>query len=96
MSEERLSLTDLPDPDNRDAVFQFARSFKGYQVFGSFRACADAAEAKRRETLADIRNELFFEYRFCNHTGEFESILDLYRELLPHFRRLMREDAAPT
>ncbi|WP_422377748.1 hypothetical protein [Roseibium sp.] len=88
-----MSLSDLPDPEDREAVIAFARSFRGYQVFGSFRACADAAFARRRETLADIRNELFFEQRSGNHAGGSQSTIALYQELLPYFRQFLSDDA---
>ncbi|MEM9632025.1 MAG: hypothetical protein AAGA50_11915 [Pseudomonadota bacterium] len=91
MTEDRLSLVDLPDPKDRESVIEFARSFRGYQVFGSFRACADAAMAQRRETLTDIRNELFFAYRAGNHAGESDCTIALYRELLPYFKRLIED-----
>ena len=66
-----LTIGDLPDPDDPDAVFAFVRSFNGYDHFGSFEACAENAHAARRETLVDLRNELFFHWRACAHKGFF-------------------------
>ncbi|MQY49512.1 hypothetical protein GAO09_26100 [Rhizobiales bacterium RZME27] len=63
-------------------------SFNGYKHFGSFQAAADAANAQRRDTLEDLRNELFMASRGSNHRGDNE-FLDVYRELLPFFERLL-------
>jgi hypothetical protein len=81
----------LPSPDDREAIVAFAASFDGYAVHGSFGACADAAKAARRETLGDLRNELFFAYRAGNHLGDSEVLSSKYAELLPHFERLLGE-----
>ena len=81
----------LPRPDDRQAIVAFAASFDGYEVHGSFAACADAAKAKRRETLEDLRNELFFAYRVGNHHGDSAAILSVYAELLPYFERMLAE-----
>ncbi|MEM9937955.1 MAG: hypothetical protein AAF768_03835 [Pseudomonadota bacterium] len=83
-----LHITDLPDPTDRQAIVLFAASFRGYEHFGSFEACAEDAKRQRRETLIDLRNELFFSYRASNHRGD-DGIIFTYRELLPHFRRLL-------
>jgi hypothetical protein len=77
----------LPDPDDSEAVFEFAMLFNGYERFGSFEACAEAAKAKRRETLDDLRNELFFEARASRHRQD-EDFVEVYRDLLPLLRSL--------
>ena len=87
MSE--LEIDDLPDAEDRDAVTMFARSFNGYDFYGSFTACADAAKERNRSTLAELRNELFFSYRAINHLGDGD-IRETYKELLPHFERLLQ------
>jgi hypothetical protein len=84
-----MNISDLPDPNDRDAVVKFARSFDGYTHFGSFEACARAAQEQRRETLTDLQNELFFSHRASVHLGWRDSVLETYRELLPMFRRLL-------
>lgn len=81
----------LPRPSDREAIVAFASSFDGYAVHGSFGACADAAKAKRRDTLDDLRNELFFAYRAGNHLGAPEVLSSKYSELLPHFERLLSQ-----
>lgn len=79
----------LPDPGDRRAIVEFARSFNGYEHFGSFAACANTAKAKKRETLIDLRNELFFAYRASNHTGDPKVLTSAYEELLPYFKRYL-------
>ena len=80
----------LPDPGDRKAIVEFAGSFNGYEHFGSFAACANAAKAQKRETLIDLRNELFFAYRASNHTGDPQVLTNAYKELLPYFERHLR------
>lgn len=79
----------LPDPTSRESIREFAARFNGYEYFGSYAACADAAKAKKRETLIDLRNELFFAYRAANHTGDYEILAAAYKDLRPHFERLI-------
>ncbi|KWV91611.1 hypothetical protein [Erythrobacter sp. YT30] len=78
----------LPDPEDRKAVIDFAGSFNGYKHHGSLAACADAAEASRRETLEELRNELFWAYRVGNHRGD-DAVVKVYVDLFPHFERLI-------
>ena len=84
-----MNASDLPDPGDHDAVIRFAASFSGYSHFGSFGACADEARQQKRCTIIDLRNELFFFYRAANHQGETGAVVGLYKELLPHFHRLL-------
>jgi hypothetical protein len=66
-----LTLTDIPDPGAEWQAFEeFALSFDGYKVWGSFEKCADVANARRQETLTDLRTCLFFEQRRWRHFGE--------------------------
>ncbi len=84
-----LSKRDLPKVGDRNAIREFAASFNGYQHFGSFKACAEAAKAMRRETLLDLRNELFLSYRASNHVGD-DGFVNAYAELYPLFLRALR------
>ena len=77
---------ELPDPNDEEAVFEFVRDFNGYEHFGSYAACADAAKARNRDSLIALRNELFFSYRAANHQGN-RGYINLYRELLPLLQR---------
>lgn len=74
----------LPDPTDDDAVIEFAASFDGYKVFGQ--ACGDRANARIRQTLDDLRNEMFFEARRRNHNGS-NDIFRIYEELVPYFKK---------
>ena len=85
-----MKISDLPDENDRKAVLEFAQSFNGYSYFGSFEACAAAAQEKKRETLIDLQNELFFAYRAGTHLGE-DGMMAAYKELLPYFRKVLSE-----
>jgi len=85
-----ITLDELPDPEDRNAVFEFAMSFNGYEHYGSFEECARRASLRERQTLTDLRNELFFAARASNHRGD-DDFLDVYRELLPIFEKLVAE-----
>lgn len=78
--------SDLPDENDAKAIFAFAMTFNGYLEFGSFEACAIAAESRRRSTLADIRNELFLSARGSRHRGD-DLFVETYKELLPLLRK---------
>ena len=83
-----ISLSDLPEIGDRGGILKFAQSFNGYEYHGSFEACAEVARARRRETLVDLRTELFASFRASHHTDT-DAYIELYSELLPHFRRLL-------
>ena len=84
-----MRLEDLPDDQDRNAVAEFALSFYGYEPFGSFFGAADAAMSTNRETLVDLRNELFMAFRGSNHRGD-DLFLDTYRELRPLFAEKLK------
>lgn len=77
-----LSLGHLPEPSDERAVFAFAMSFDGYEFFGSLAAAAENARARKRETLTDLRNELFMSARASKQCDE-DVFLACYREILP-------------
>lgn len=77
-----LSLEHLPEPADEGAVFEFAMSFDGYEFFGSFEAAAENARARKRDSLNDLRNELFMRARASKHCDD-SNLLASYRELLP-------------
>ncbi|KPN64909.1 hypothetical protein SAMN04488527_10823 [Aliiroseovarius crassostreae] len=83
-----LTKEDLPEIGDRNSILEFAAGFNGYTHFGSFGACSDAAWAKKRETLIDLRNELFFSYRASNHLGT-DDFVKTYADLHPYFLRLL-------
>lgn len=83
-----ISFDQLPSPDDSAAVFAFAMTFKGYAELGSLHASAVAAREKKRASLLDVRNELFFSARASRHRQD-DEYLARYQELLPHFHRLI-------
>ncbi|MEM7570513.1 MAG: hypothetical protein AAF337_12030 [Pseudomonadota bacterium] len=86
---ELLTLDDLPALGDVKAIKAFARSFNGYDNYGSFHACASAASKKERLTIEQLRNELFFAYRAGNHHGN-NDVSKIYEELYPVFTRLVQ------
>lgn len=83
-----MTIDDLPESGNREAVIAFALAFNGYEYHGSFNACAQEAKARRRDSIVALRTELFFSQRAGNYQGS-DRISAIYPELLPHFRRLL-------
>ncbi len=86
-----LTIENLPDPVNRNAVFAFAMTFNGYEHFGSFEGAAENARARRRATLTDLRNELFMAARGSQHRGD-DKFLEDYRELLPLLKQKILQE----
>ncbi len=71
ISNAELTLDDLPKPGaGWGSVGEFALTFDGYAEYGSFEACAEIANAKRHDSLSDLRACLFFEQRRWRHFGE--------------------------
>jgi hypothetical protein len=83
------SEADLPDPEDAQAIFAFAMSFNGYERYGSFEESSALARQRPRQTLEDLRNELFFVARASRNVGG-DRYVELYRELLPLFRLFLR------
>jgi hypothetical protein len=50
------------------SIFAFALTFDGYKTWGQ-EECATIANARRHETLTDLRTCLFFEQRRWHHFG---------------------------
>jgi len=65
-----LTLSNIPNPDaSWDEIGEFALTFAGYNVWGSFDRCAEIANARSHESLTDLRTCLFFEQRRWRHIG---------------------------
>lgn len=64
-----MNASDLPDPDDVEAVMAFARSFNGYDHSGSFKAAADEARQRKRSTLIDLETASFFRHRAAIRTS---------------------------
>ena len=88
-----INCKDLPEINDREAIRVFATSFNGYDHFGSFAECSQAAKAKSRCSLEDLRNELFFSFRASHHLGT-DDFAEIYAELLPLFRKILGCDCA--
>lgn len=66
-----LMLTDIPGPEaDWSAIAEFALTFNGYNVWGSFEQCAEIAISQRHDSLTDLRTCLFFEQRRWRHFDE--------------------------
>jgi hypothetical protein len=90
VSNEELTIESLPQAGDAKQIFAFAMSFYSYRQFDSFRAATANARAKPRQTLADLRNELFVSARSSRHVGS-DAYIDLYRELLPLIQEAIRQ-----
>jgi hypothetical protein len=72
ITNDKLQSTDVPPPDaDWDVLNTFALSFAGYEVLGSFEACAEIANARKHDTLTHLRTCLFFEQRRWRHFAEY-------------------------
>jgi len=86
-SNDQLTLTRIPDPDGGISDWErFAHSINGYEVAGSFEACADLANNGTAKTLTELRCALFFEARRMRHSGGFGSSEEEIRQLLRRIR----------
>lgn len=83
-----MTKDDLPDANDPSAIFEFAMSFNGYEHFGSFEKSYQAAKARSRTSLEDLRNELFFECRASRHRGD-DEFVKIYTDLLPYFEKFV-------
>jgi hypothetical protein len=70
ISDADLRLIDIPSSDAElGEIGAFALTFNGYEHWGSFEKCAEIANAKRHDSLTDLRTCLFFEQRRWRHCG---------------------------
>lgn len=73
-----LTLRKVPEPDAPWGVIEaFALTYNGYLEAGSDEACAEIANARRNETLGDLRTCLFHEQRGWRHVGRVPDGADL-------------------
>ncbi len=86
-SNDQLTLARIPDPDGDISDWErFAHSINGYELAGSFEACADLANDGTAKTLTELRCALFFEARRMRHSGGFGSAEEEIRQLLRRIR----------
>ena len=65
-----LTLSDIPGPLAKwEEIEKFALTFDGYEKWGSSEKCAEVANAKRSDTLTELRTCLFFEQRRWRWNG---------------------------
>jgi hypothetical protein len=84
---DQLTLARIPDPDGDISDWErFAHSINGYELAGSFEACADLANNGTAKTLTELRCALFFEARRMRHSGGFGSAEEQIRQLLRRIR----------
>lgn len=91
ISNNQLKLELIPDPEGDFSDWpSFAHTINGYEVAGSFEACADLANAGPAITLTELRCALFFEARRDRHSGGLADVEPAVRRLL----RAIREKVA--
>jgi hypothetical protein len=83
-----IELNELPELGDDEGIFAFAMTFDGYKAFGSFDAAAKSARQRKRESLEDVRNELFMVARASRHSDS-KAYLAKYEELLPYLTRFL-------
>ena len=88
---EKLTLEIIPQPDaDRCEIDRFALTLNGYEAAGSFAACAEIAQVKRKKTLTELRITLFFNQRARRHVDlddlDSDIILAEDRELIRQIR----------
>ena len=84
---DSLRLEDVPSLDATwSEIAEFALTFNGYEEWGSFEKCAEIANARRQDSLTDLRTCLFFEQRRWRHFGE-----DPDDETLAYLRNLVEK-----
>jgi hypothetical protein len=82
---ESLVIPDIPGPRAEFTVLvQFARTFDGYEHWGSTELCGEIANKKQWETLTELRTCLFFEHRRWRHFGEMPD-----KEGIQYWRKLV-------
>jgi len=91
-SNDQLTLARIPDPDGDISDWErFAHSINGYELAGSFEACADLANDGTAKTLTELRCALFFEARRMRHSGGFGSAEEQIRQLLRRIRERVQD-----
>jgi hypothetical protein len=71
ISNHSLKESDIPLPDAAiESIAAFALTFNGYEHSGSLQDCANIANARRHDTLTNLRTCLFFEQRRWRHFNE--------------------------
>jgi hypothetical protein len=88
LKNEEITLESLPVVGDMPAISKFASTFNGYNYYGSFAATAEAARNSKRESLTELRNELFFSWRASRH-GMGDEFVERYQEIYPYFVKVL-------
>lgn len=88
MKNEEITVKSLPAVGDMSAISEFASLFNGYEHYGSFEATAEAAHNSKRESLTELRNELFFTWRGSRY-GMGDEFVERYEELYPYFVKIL-------
>ena len=71
IANTELSMADIPAVDaDWETICEFSRSFNGYVVHGSQENCAEIANARRGDSLTDLRTCLFYERIRWRYRGD--------------------------
>lgn len=87
-----LRLSNIPNPDaNLGEISEFALTFDGYNVWGSFEKCAEIANSRNHGSLTNLRTCLFFEQRRWHHFGKYpnDDSMAYIRSLIEKIRNMV-------
>jgi hypothetical protein len=89
IANSELTLAHIPDPmADWDAIGKFALTFNGYDAWEPSEKCAEIANARRHDSLKDLRTCLFYEQRRWRHFGEKpdDEAMEYIRDLVEKIR----------
>ncbi len=87
-----LTLADLPDPEDEEALRAFIVSLDGYSLFETREELFETAKRAPRDSVESLIAELFVHYRASNHQGSGAAgAFAKYRELYPLFVEMVGE-----
>jgi hypothetical protein len=90
----KLVLSDIPSPvANWEVISDFAVSYDGYKACGSLEACAEIANAKKHDSLENLRICLFYEqrkWRWNDENPDVEAMIYI-RSILEKIRVLLNQ-----
>jgi hypothetical protein len=71
ITNSELTLADIPGPKaDWGTIGKFALTFDGYKAWEPSEKCAEIANARRHDSLKDLRTCLFYEQRRWRHFGD--------------------------
>lgn len=90
-AEDKITISSLPRLGDLMAIARFAASFNGYEHYGSAAECLDAVMDSSRNTLPELRNELFYAWRASRH-GAGDEFVAKYEVLYPYFCNVLNTE----